>query len=155
MATKKTTSRTPAKKTSSGSTAKKTTKKTAKKSSADASPDSRSGSDAPRSAKRPASSNRSRNQTPASGKKLSGAAVASGAARQLLQLTGRDVEGVTGLEKTEDGWRVQVEVLEVRRIPDTTDVLALYDIDVDSDGELMGYHRVHRYVRGAPGESER
>ena len=31
---------------------------------------------------------------------------------------------------------MQVEVLEVRRIPDTTDVLALYEVEVDTDGDL-------------------
>jgi hypothetical protein len=56
---------------------------------------------------------------------------------------------VTGLERTDDGWKVQVEVVEVRRIPDTTDVLALYEVDVDPRGELMGYRRLRRYSRGA------
>lgn len=74
--------------------------------------------------------------------------VAQQAARQLLELTGRSVEGVTGLERTDDGWRVEVEVVEVRRIPDTTDVLATYELTVDEDGELEGYRRLRRYGRG-------
>ena len=74
------------------------------------------------------------------------------AARQLLELTGREAEGVIGLEKTEDGWRSRSRSLEVRRIPDTTDVLALYELTVDEDGELDGYRRMRRYTRGAPGE---
>ena len=40
----------------------------------------------------------------------------------------------------------------MRRIPDTTDVLALYEVDVDSDGDLEGYRRLRRYARGVPGE---
>jgi hypothetical protein len=47
---------------------------------------------------------------------------------------------------------VQLEVLEVNRIPHTTDLLALYQVDVDSDGELVAYHRVSRYVRGSASE---
>jgi hypothetical protein len=78
--------------------------------------------------------------------------VAARAAGELLELTGRAAEGVTGLERTEDGWIVQVEVVEVRRIPDTTDVLALYEVQTDSHGSLQGYHRVRRYTRGAAGE---
>ena len=85
-------------------------------------------------------------------KKPSGIAVAGEAARQLLELTGREVEGVTGLERSDHGWKVQVEVVEVRRIPDTTDVLALYELDVDEDGDLEGYRRLRRYARGVPGE---
>ncbi len=85
-------------------------------------------------------------------KRMSGPEVASAAARQLLELTGKGAEGVTSLQRTEDGWKVQVEVVEVRRIPDTTDVLALYEVDVDDSGDLQGYRRLRRYVRGKPGE---
>ena len=73
-------------------------------------------------------------------------------ASQLLELTGREAEGVTGLERTDDGWKVLVEVVEVRRIPDTTDVLALYEVTADEDGDLEGYRRLRRYARGVPGE---
>ena len=79
--------------------------------------------------------------------------VALEAARQLLELTGKQAEGVTSLQRTEDGWQVQVEVVEVRRIPDTTDVLAIYELDVDEQGALQGYRRTRRYARGVPGEN--
>jgi hypothetical protein len=78
--------------------------------------------------------------------------VAARAAEELLELTGKEAEGVTGLERTEDGWTVHVEVLEVRRIPNTTDVLALYEVDTDRQGALQGYRRIRRYARGVPGE---
>lgn len=87
----------------------------------------------------------------AAGKKMTAPKIAARAAEQLLELTGREVEGVTGLERTDDGWMVEVEVVEVRRIPDTTDVLALYELTVDSDGDLEGYRRLRRYGRGVPG----
>ena len=82
----------------------------------------------------------------------SGAKVAAEAVQQLVQLTGKEAEGVVGLERTEDGWSVQVEVLELRRVPSTTDVLATYEVTLDEQGELEGYQRRARYVRGAPGE---
>ena len=75
--------------------------------------------------------------------------IAAEAARQLVQLTGKEPEGIIGLERTEDGWTVEVEVLELRRVPSTTDVLATYAVTVDEDGELEGYQRRARYVRGA------
>ena len=88
----------------------------------------------------------------AAAKRATATQVAAQAAQQLLELTGKGVEGVTGLERTDDGWKVHVEVVEVRRIPDTTDVLALYEVQVDEDGDLMGYRRLRRYARGVPGE---
>ena len=94
-------------------------------------------------------------RTESSPRKRRGPEIAADAARQLVELTGRDVEGVTSLERTDDGWRVEVEVLEVRRIPDTTDVLATYELTLDEDGDIEGYRRLHRYVRGTPGEEQR
>lgn len=76
------------------------------------------------------------------------AAVAAEAARQFAELSGKDVEGVAGLRRTDEGWVVDIDVLELRRIPETTDVLAGYEVEVDEDGDLTGYRRVHRYVRG-------
>lgn len=84
--------------------------------------------------------------------RMTGSRVAAEAVRQLQELTGREIEGVVGLERTEDGWSVRIEVLELRRIPSTTDVLATYEVAVDGDGDLEGYRRLHRYVRGTPGD---
>jgi hypothetical protein len=78
--------------------------------------------------------------------------VAERAARQLVELAGREMEAVTGLRRSDDGWTVQIEVVEVRRVPNTTDVLALYEVEVDGQGDLLGYRRVRRYVRGTPSE---
>lgn len=81
-------------------------------------------------------------------RRASGARIASDAARQLAELTDKEVEGVTGLQKEDDGWRVEVELLELRRVPTTTDVLATYEVDMDASGDLQGYRRTRRYVRG-------
>jgi hypothetical protein len=70
------------------------------------------------------------------------------AARLVAQMTGKELEGVTSLERLDDGtWRVGVEVVELPRIPDTTDILAVYRAELDEDGELLSYERTHRYRR--------
>jgi hypothetical protein len=63
--------------------------------------------------------------------------------------TGKEAEAVVGLEKGEDGWTVLVDVVELHRIPDSTDVLATYEVALDGEGELEGCRRIHRYVRGS------
>lgn len=75
-------------------------------------------------------------------------------ARQLAELTRRTVEGVAGLARDEDGWRVEVEVVEVARVPSSTDVIGLYAVWVDQNGELLGYERVERFVRGRASHEE-
>jgi len=78
--------------------------------------------------------------------------VARAAAAQLTELTGRRPEVVVGVERNDDGWQVELEVVESRRIPDSTDILATYRVQVDEDGEMLGYYRAQRYVRGKGGE---
>jgi hypothetical protein len=74
--------------------------------------------------------------------------VARRASQQLRELVGRDPEGVVSLERTDDGWRVGVEVVESHRIPETADILAEYEVEVDGRGRLVGYRRARRYQRG-------
>jgi hypothetical protein len=52
------------------------------------------------------------------------------------------------VERTDDGWAVGVEVVEDRRIPSSTDVLAIYEAELDGLGELVSYRRLKRYSRG-------
>lgn len=71
------------------------------------------------------------------------------ACRRLAGLVGHPTEGVSAVQALEDGWRVDVDVLEVARIPDTTSLLATYEVDLDGKGHLTQYRRVRRYRRGA------
>ncbi|MDT0454772.1 gas vesicle protein [Streptomyces sp. DSM 41527] len=76
-------------------------------------------------------------------------AVARRAAELLQSLISQRVEGVSAVRRTDDGWCVEVDVLELARIPDTTSLLATYDVKLDDEGELLEYYRTHRYRRGA------
>lgn len=153
MATKKTgTSGRTVAASKSGPTRQSATKKSGTKSAARRTTSKQSASADESTGSRRSSSSRTTAARASAPKRKSGVAIAAGAAQQLLDLTGRDVEGVTGLERADDGWRVEVEVVEVRRIPDTTDVLALYEVTLDDDGDLESYRRLRRYVRGTPGQ---
>lgn len=69
-------------------------------------------------------------------------------ARQLLsELRGVDAEAVSGLTRSAEGWVVTLEVVELRRIPESTDVLATYEVEVDERGRLLRYQRCGRYTR--------
>lgn len=70
------------------------------------------------------------------------------AAGYVQELTGTQPEGLTSLDHSDDGWRIGVEVLESRRVPDSTDILAEYQVDLDRDGDLVAYRRERRYHRG-------
>jgi Gas vesicle synthesis protein GvpO len=71
------------------------------------------------------------------------------AARETIQdLTGYPPEAVSGLQWDGDSWLVTVDVLELERIPSTTDVLATYVVQLDEQGALQGYRRTNRFMRG-------
>jgi hypothetical protein len=67
-------------------------------------------------------------------------------------LIGRPIESVTGIDKNGSEWTVTLEVLELERVPNTTDVLGKYEVTLDKNGELTGARRTRRYVRAESGE---
>jgi hypothetical protein len=74
--------------------------------------------------------------------------IARQAADYVAEMTGKEPEGIVSLEQTDEGrWKVGVEVVETRRIPDSTDILAVYEAELDAEGELVAYRRVKRYSR--------
>ncbi|MFP5022376.1 gas vesicle protein GvpO [Pseudonocardia phyllosphaerae] len=75
-------------------------------------------------------------------------AVAQAAVEQVVEMTGRRPEGVTSVSRNGENWLVEVEVVEAHRIPDSADVLAVYEAELDDDAELMSYRRTRRYTRG-------
>lgn len=73
---------------------------------------------------------------------------------QIAELTGKDTEGVTAVQPSDDGWLVGVEVIEDRRIPSSGDILALYEVDLDMEGDLLSYRRARRYKRSSGDEGK-
>jgi hypothetical protein len=73
-------------------------------------------------------------------------------ARDLLRsLRGIEAESVSGIVRTPNGWTVTLEVVELRRIPESTDVLASYEIELDDEGRFLSFERGGRYSRSQAG----
>lgn len=66
---------------------------------------------------------------------------------QMATFTGHDADSVSGMEPAEDGWQFRVEIIELERIPQSTSVLASYEVQADHDGNVIAYHRTRRYCR--------
>jgi hypothetical protein len=62
-------------------------------------------------------------------------------------------EGVTSLSKREDGWTVCIEELERKGIPDTMDILGLYEINLNNEGDLLSIERKKLRKRGDTGDN--
>jgi len=70
------------------------------------------------------------------------------AQEEFVRLGKTPADGVTGLSKTEEGWTILLEALERKAIPDTMDVLGLYELHLDNKGKLLGLDRKRLRKRG-------
>lgn len=57
-------------------------------------------------------------------------------------LIDKKAESVISVTKDENEWKVLVEVLERRAVPDSQDLLGRYELRLDENKELLGYKRV-------------
>ncbi|MEO3814814.1 gas vesicle protein GvpO [Sphaerisporangium sp. B11E5] len=76
------------------------------------------------------------------------------ARERIAPLVGRPIEGVTMVRPSADGWTVEVEVVEDRRVPSSGDTLAIYVVELDRHGEMAAYTRARTYKR-AKGDTSR
>ena len=76
-----------------------------------------------------------------------GIEIARAAKQELSALTGLKPDTVSGMSREDDGWHVTVEMIDLKRIPESTDVLESYEAVLDDDGNLVSYQRIRRYLR--------
>lgn len=67
--------------------------------------------------------------------------VIDGATEQLGSLLGLRPSSVIAAFKGEDGWRVTIELIERKAIPDSQDLLGTYDVLLNDAGEMVSYER--------------
>jgi len=66
-------------------------------------------------------------------------------------------ETIIGVEEGEGEWKVTVEALERKAVPDTQDLLGRYEIRLNKNGELIGWKQKmirRRSDRMVPAEEE-
>jgi hypothetical protein len=70
------------------------------------------------------------------------------ALHQIEHLLKKKAEGVVGISKEGEYWNVQLEVLERKAVPDTQDILGMYEMKLDTDLNVAEYRRVGLRRRG-------
>jgi hypothetical protein len=107
-------------------------------------PDERPGSGArPAEHRRPASRAGPRERA----ERIPAKVAARRATEDVAEFTGLRPENVVAIEPRDGDWYVDVEVVESHRIPDTTDILAIYQVRLDRNGNMRSYRRTRRYSR--------
>ena len=60
---------------------------------------------------------------------------------ELNSLTGLEISSTISAEKEEDRWLVSLEAIEKRSIPDSMDILAIYEMGLDLEGNMQEFRR--------------
>jgi hypothetical protein len=79
---------------------------------------------------------------------MTGIEVVKLAKEQLQALTGHRIDTVSKMQRSAEGWQVVIEVVEMKAVPDSKDLLATYETLLDSEGTMLSYQRTARYRRG-------
>ena len=61
--------------------------------------------------------------------------------RELNKLTGLDLSTTKEVKKEDNGWIITIEMIEKHSIPDQMDILALYEVSIDEDGNVSSFDR--------------
>jgi hypothetical protein len=82
-----------------------------------------------------------------SSRRISAGAAAKRARDEFPDVSDIPVERVSAVDRTDKGWQVTLEALELRRIPETMDVIGVYEVDLTARGQVSGWRRVGRFNR--------
>jgi gas vesicle protein GvpO len=69
---------------------------------------------------------------------------------QFRAVTGFDAIRIASLKPADNAWAGRVEVVELHRTPDTQDLVGLYEVEMDHDGNLLAWDRMCLRVKGEP-----
>lgn len=64
------------------------------------------------------------------------------AVHELQEVVGKPLSSVSEVTHTPDGWHLLIELIERKSIPDTQDMLGVYEVMVDPSGEITHYERI-------------
>ncbi|HWQ20270.1 MAG TPA: gas vesicle protein GvpO [Methanotrichaceae archaeon] len=60
----------------------------------------------------------------------------------------KKAEGIVRIARDGNEWNVAVEVLDRKAVPDTRDILSIYAMKFDLEGDLLSYNRIAVHHRG-------
>lgn len=67
---------------------------------------------------------------------------------QIAELFKKELDALSFIEKADDGWLVRCDMLEKKSIPETFDLLRIFELKLDSNARIKGYKEVGRRRRG-------
>ncbi len=72
--------------------------------------------------------------------------------KEFTGLTNLAIDGITRLSKNDGEYLVSLEALERKAIPDSMDVLGMYEVRLDNEGNVLSFERKKLRKRGDTGQ---
>lgn len=66
----------------------------------------------------------------------------------IKELLKKEPEGISSIEKSENGWIIHCEVLEKKSIPETYDLLKVYEFILDNNAKINSFKVLRKIRRG-------
>jgi hypothetical protein len=73
---------------------------------------------------------------------------------QLAEVTGFKPVAVVGSYNDAEGWHVSVDMLEMARLPESTDILGTYLVLLDEEGNMVKFEKKRTRLRSESYEEE-
>ena len=67
---------------------------------------------------------------------------------QITDLLKKEPESIMSVEKTKEGWIVVCDVLEKKSVPETFDLLKVFEFSADNNAKIIGFKQVKKIRRG-------
>lgn len=67
---------------------------------------------------------------------------------EIKEILKQEPESISSIEKTNDGWVIQCDVLEKKSIPETYDLLKIFEFRLDKLCKVMGFKQIKKIRRG-------
>ena len=73
---------------------------------------------------------------------------------QIRKLLNKEPEGISSIEKTNEGWKALCDVLDKKAVPETYDLLKVFEFLTDKEGKVTSFKLLKKIRRGDIGNSE-
>ncbi len=66
----------------------------------------------------------------------------------ITELLGKKPESISSIEKNNEGWSIVCNVLEKKSIPETYDLLKVFEFMADKEGRIIRFKQLRKIRRG-------
>lgn len=67
---------------------------------------------------------------------------------QIKELLMKEPESISSVKESDKGWTIECEVLEKKSIPETYDLLKVFEFTLNTEAQITGFKMVKRMRRG-------